>query len=731
MEAVASDSRTLVTSELDRLVGTRTANALAKLDLHTVADLLAHVPRRLTFRGSLMPLSSITEGEAVTVVARVMSSTLRPMNARRGYLLSVRISDSRQDMELTFFGKSRRPLAYHEGRLAPGTLATFSGVVSTYRGKLQLTHPEYEVVETEESVDRDKIERPIPIYPAAMKVPTWKIASALDTVLDMVSPADIPEVLPEQYRKLHDLPGAYEALVAVHRPVDEDSWRKAKRRLAHEEAFVLQTVLGLRRHRQQASASVPRPARLGGLRDALDARLPFHLTEGQRSVGARIEADLAGRVPMNRLLQGDVGSGKTVVALRAMAQVIDAGGQAALLAPTEVLAAQHYRTIVTMLGDHAHGGQLGAPDVATRVDLLTGSMPASAKKEVLFRLASGQTGIVVGTHALLSDTVAIPDLSLAVVDEQHRFGVDQRDRLRGRGGVSLLVMTATPIPRTLAMTVFGDLDVSELVEVPAGRAEITTTIVPTDKRSWVNRVWQRAAEEVADGGRVFVVCPRITADSDDDLPLGDADGQEKPLTTVEETVAELEDHPALTNLSIGRLVGPMPAEEKDKAMERFANGDTPILVATTVIEVGIDVPEATMMIIMDADRFGLSQLHQLRGRIGRGTRPGLCLALTGADPDSLAGKRLAAFASTRNGFTLAEADLELRREGDVLGANQSGSRSGLRHLSILTHRDIVEAAHRGARDLIKEDPDLSGHPVLADRVASIEAGTQSDYLEKN
>lgn len=731
MKAVATDGLTLLETPLDRMLGARTAKALEKLELRTAGDLLAHAPRRYVHRGELVPLSRAVEGESVTVVAHVLGTSLRPMNARRGFLLKVTISDGVYDMSLTFFAKSSRPLAFHESKLQPGTVATFSGTVSSYRGELQLTHPEYQVLEDAGDVNEEEIARPLPLYPAGVKVPTWTIEKAIGSILDQVQPDDIPEPLPDEFRSLHDLMGAYDALIALHRPVTDDDWKRARERMKFEEALILQTVLAQRGHEATSVDSEPRPHLSGGIVDEFDQRLPFELTDGQKKVGKVISDDLSSARPMNRLLQGDVGSGKTVVALRAMLQVVDGGGQAALLAPTEVLAEQHYRSIVTMLGDLAAGGMLGGSDIGTRVDLLTGSLGAKQKRAVLGRLAGGETGIVVGTHALLSDNVQIPFLSLAVVDEQHRFGVDQRDALRANGGVNLLVMTATPIPRTLAMTVFGDLDVSELTELPAGRQEVTTTIVPAVKEAWVDRVWERVAEEVQGGGRAFVICSRITPTENPALLEEAEEGTRPPLASVDELTEQLRTLPALQGIPIGTLTGPMGPEEKNAAMAAFQSGEVPILVATTVVEVGVDVPDATAMVIMDADRFGLSQLHQLRGRIGRGNRPGICLALSWAPPGTVASERLDAFAATRDGFALAEKDLELRREGDVLGASQSGSQSHLKHLRIRSDSRIIDLARQSAGELIEKDPTLATWPGLRAAVDSARQLSETDYIGRN
>lgn len=728
MDAVASDSRHLFDSPLERVVGRRTATRLKKLDLHTVGELLHYAPRRLAHRGQLIPLAQVTEGQNVTVVAKVLSARLRPMNARRGFLLTVMISDGSHELSLTFFGKSSRPLAYHESKLSPGTLATFSGTVGIYRGAFQLTHPEYEIV-GEEGIDEAELKRPRPIYPAAQGVPTWTIAKAIRTVLDLMQDAEVPDPLPASYRREHGLMGAADSLRALHLPADDAQWYRARAALKHEEALRLQVLLAKRAYNAAREESTPIARRTGGILDDFDARLPYELTAGQVAVGEEISVDLAAPSPMNRLLQGDVGTGKTIVAVRAMLQVIDGGGQAALLAPTEVLAQQHYQAITHLLGDLSCGGTLGAPDNATRVDLLTGHLGAKERRRVLAGLASGETGLIVGTHALLSEDVMIPHLSLAVVDEQHRFGVDQRDALRGRG-VNLLVMTATPIPRTLAMTAFGDLDTSELTELPRGRASIETTIVPADRTAWVRRVWERAAEEVAADGRVYVICPRI---SPGEAEVGDqveAEEGRPPLAAVDEVAEALRGEPALAGLGIGTLTGPMSSLDKERAMAAFRDGEAPILVATTVVEVGVDVPEATMMVILDADRFGLSQLHQLRGRIGRGTKPGLCLALSRAPEGTLGAERLAAFAGTRDGFELAAADLELRGEGDVLGASQSGGRSHLHFLSVVKDGTIIGEAREAAARLIAADPELTEHPGLARAVAEEAQRAETEYLER-
>jgi ATP-dependent DNA helicase RecG len=478
---------------------------------------------------------------------------------------------------------------------------------------------------------------------------------------------------------------------------------------------------------------VARAGRAGGLLEAFDARLPFTLTDGQRVVSEQLMADLARPVPMHRLLQGEVGSGKTVVALRAMLAVVDSGAQAVLLAPTEVLAAQHARSVDALLGPLGRQGQLDAADDATRVALLTGSMSTSARRQALLDIQVGDAGIVIGTHALLESAVGFHDLGLVVVDEQHRFGVEQRDALRAKGATPphLLVMTATPIPRTVAMTVYGDLETSTLSELPAGRQPIATTVVPTaDKPGWLDRVWVRAREEVESGRQVYVVCPRIDADAAEDDPEADGAGESWAGAASVVDIAPMLASGPLAGLSLDVLHGRLAPEAKDDVMRRFAAGSLDVLVATTVIEVGVDVANATVMIVLDAERFGISQLHQLRGRIGRGKHPGVCLLVTGADAGSAARERLDGVAATQDGFELARLDLEQRREGDVLGERQSGRRSALKLLRLLRDEAVIADARTDARAVVAADPELEHHPALREAVADLAEGEGADYLAK-
>ncbi|MFE5340913.1 ATP-dependent DNA helicase RecG [Isoptericola sp. NPDC056578] len=742
---------------LTKVLGARSAGPLAKLGLVTVGDLLRHYPRRYGDPGTLTDMDRLALGEHVTVMARVARATVRTMRSRAGAMLSAVVTDGRHELALTFFAKRAGALRPHEDKLRPGRVGLFTGVVSEYRGTRQLTHPDYVLV----GVDADDAEeamfeasRPIPIYPASSSVPSWRIQRAVRTVLDPLTEADVEDPVPDEVRARHGLPSRLDALRAIHHPVDQASWQRARHRFRFEEAFVLQAALAQRRAHAAEQEATARPSRGPGEPSLLadfDAALPFTLTDGQRAVGEDLAHELAQARPMQRLLQGEVGSGKTVVALRAMLQVVDAGGQAALLAPTEVLAAQHARTLRSLLGPLAEGGLLGGAAHGTRVALLTGSLGAAARKEALLQAASGEAGIVVGTHALLGDRVQFADLGLVVVDEQHRFGVEQRDALRAKGRVAphVLVMTATPIPRTVAMTVFGDLETSSLTQVPAGRAGITSHVVPAGNPRWMERTWSRVREEVDKGHRAYVVCPRIHPDEDlpagggaaakdfDDVPdlleLMDGDGaaDERPaLRAVLEVADMLRETPALDGLDVGVLHGQMAPADKESAMARFAAGELQVLVSTTVIEVGVDVPEATVMVVFDADRFGLSQLHQLRGRVGRGSAPGLCLLVSTAQPGTPAATRVEALAETTDGFRLATLDLELRSEGDVLGAAQSGRSSSLRLLRVVQDADLIADARREATAVVDADLELGEHPELRAAIAAQLDDEQEEFLER-
>ena len=751
---------------MTRLVGKRTAAQLAKQGVETGADLLRLLPRRYDTWGDLTDMRTLVKGEQATIQAQIArASSRRTRSGRAPALMEATVTDGVSTMDVVQFGAAGQMRA-RATRLAPGTTVLMSGKVGLHRGRKQLTNPRLYVLDELDEAEREALlARPIPIYPGTEALPSWSVAKAVRTVLDQLGPGDVADPLPEDLRRSAGLIDAYTAYRWVHRPDDAHQWKAARSRLRHEEAFILQVALAQRRAHHEATRTAvawPEPQAVDSLRADLDASLPYDLTAGQVRVGEEIAADLARTVPMQRLLQGDVGSGKTLVSLRAMLQVVDGGGQTALLAPTEVLAAQHHSSLEALLGPLALSGMLGEAERATRVHLLTGSTPAAQRRRILADLAAGEPAIVVGTHALLSDTVQIPFLGLVVVDEQHRFGVAQRDALRERGGVTdpatgqrhtphLLVMTATPIPRTIAMTVFGDLATSVLDELPAGRSPVPTHLVPWSRTSWVEGIWRRAAKETASGGRVYVVCPRIEVGDDEPQqeaamasgadtaaeqtpgplePEEPCSRPDRPLAAVEEWRQRLEAEPALENVGVGILTGRMSSEDKASAMADFASGATPVLVATTVIEVGVDVPEATMMVILDADRFGLSQLHQLRGRVGRGSRESVCVAVTGVEVGSTAFHRLKAFASTTDGFALAEADLDLRSEGDVLGASQSGRTSGLDLLRVTRDARLIATARREAERIVADDPQLREHRALAAAIVERLDEESQAFLER-
>ncbi|ADD41810.1 ATP-dependent DNA helicase RecG [Stackebrandtia nassauensis] len=713
-------------TKLSAVVGAKTATALANhLDMAVVGDLIHHYPFRYAQRGERTDLDSLEIGEQATVLAQVRAVTNKPMRSRRGSMLEVVVSDDDgRTLTLTFFNQP-----WQTRYLKAGRWGLFSGKVTEFRGRRQLNGPDFRMLaDPDDDEAGEMIEEfagaLIPVYRAAGKVPTWTIARCVRVALDVLEPPADP--LPEDLRHKHSLIGFNDALHAIHRPESTEQLYAAKKRLKWQEAFSLQLTLVQRKARAATTPAVPRPGRDDGLLAAFDAKLPFELTDGQREVGDELAAALSTPHPMHRLLQGDVGAGKTLVSVRAMLQVVDSGAQAVLLAPTEVLAAQHYRTILKQLGDLGRGGELGAPTEATRVTLVTGSLGAKAKREALASLADGSAGIVVGTHALLYEGVDFADLGLVVVDEQHRFGVEQRDALRAKASdpPHVLVMTATPIPRTVAMTVYGDLETSKLGQLPQGRSPIKTHVVPGTDERWVARSWQRLREEVGKGHQAYVVCPRVGDDDKVD------DSERRAPLAVLDVGPRLADGP-LSGLKLGILHGRMPPDEKDAVMGRFSAGELDVLVATTVIEVGVDVPNATMMVIMDAERFGVSQLHQLRGRVGRGSAPGLCLLVTEANAASPSGERLEAVASTTDGFRLAELDLEQRREGDVLGDAQSGAKSHVRLLSLLRDAELIGEARAEAVEVIAADPELERHPRLAAAIAALVDDDRAEYLEKS
>ena len=718
--------------------------------MRCVEDLLRHYPRRYYTRGEVTNLSELREKDHVTVLAIVESATRIPMAPHRNTKsakpqmrerLEVTVTDGTGKLRLAFFGR----VGYLLRELRPGAVGMFAGTVSTFRGHRQLVHPEFEMLPKQagdgEDPTTDFAGQMVPVYPANAKVSTWVLSRCVRTVLTDLEITEDP--IPAELRRKYDLLPLEQTLRGIHQPQEPSDIVRAENRLRWEEALVIQTALARRRMAAAAMPAVPRPPEPDGLVAAFDASLPFELTDGQRSVGKTIARDLACAHPMNRLLQGEVGSGKTVVAVRAMLQVVDAGGQAVLLAPTEVLAQQHYRSITAMLGPLAEGGTIHAPERSTRVALLTGSTRVKKRRSVLTDAFTGDAGILIGTHALLEDTVQFAELGLVVIDEQHRFGVEQRDALREKAKGSrphLLVMTATPIPRTVAMTVFGDLETSTMTGLPAGRSPIATHVVPArEKPKYLARAWERVREEVAAGRQAYVVCPRIGGDEPDDDPAEPVepdpgaetgDEEKRPPLAVLDVGPDLAEGP-LSGLRIGILHGKLRPEEKDRVMSAFKNGETDVLVSTTVIEVGVDVPNSTVMVIMDADRFGVSQLHQLRGRVGRGREPGLCLLVTEAGAGSPSRERLEAVAETSDGFTLSRLDLAQRREGDVLGDAQAGRRQSLKMLRLLRDEELIATARQEATALVEKDPRLMYYPALHRAINTMLGPERAEYLDKS
>ena len=740
---------------LKKLLGAATAKVMAEhLDLHTVGDLLHHYPRRYAERGELTALGELPLDEHVTVVAQVADARVLTFNKGgrgTGQRLEVTITDGSGRMQLVFFG---RGVFFHQKELLPGRRGMFAGKVGVFNRKLQLSHPEYKLLDADTSDETVKAfaSELLPIYPAVKQLESWTIEQSVSIALDSMEATDwagLVDPLPTALREGRGLTDLPDALRKVHRPHTKADIAEARDRLKWDEAFVLQVALARRRYADTQLPAVARRPAPDGLLDAFDAKLPFTLTDGQRRVTKEIFDDLATEHPMHRLLQGEVGSGKTMVALRAMLAVVDAGGQAAMLAPTEVLAQQHHRSVTEMMGELAEGGMLGGSEHATKVVLLTGSMGVAARRQALLDLVTGEAGIVIGTHALIEDKVQFHDLGLVVVDEQHRFGVEQRDALRGKGHTRgekrtphLLVMTATPIPRTVAMTVFGDLETSVLDQLPAGRSPIASHVVPAaDKPHFLTRAWERVREEVENGHQAYVVCPRIGDGEDENGKGGKAargakkkaapedDAEKRPPLAVLDVAAQLGSGP-LAGLRVEVLHGRMHPDDKDDVMRRFAAGDVDVLVATTVIEVGVNVPNATAMVIMDADRFGVSQLHQLRGRVGRGSAPGLCLLVSEMPEAAPARRRLEAVASTLDGFELSRIDLEQRREGDVLGQAQSGVRSSLRMLTVIEDEEVIAAAREEATAVVRTDPELESHPALRTALDALLDKEREEFLEK-
>lgn len=692
----------LLDAPLERIVGSRSAKKLASLGLETGRDLLFFFPRRYAHWGKLTPLISVFEGEDVTLLAQVVSADLI-RNRTRGVRLSVELTDGVGTINATFFARHPGALSVHQRLLTPGSQHLFAGKISYYRGRPQLTHPDFERFDSDDPQAR--VERPIPIYPATAKCPSWLTERSAKIIVGMVQDQDINDPLDQNVRESHALVPLIEALRQLHDPQSDEQVATAKKTVKWAEALVLQA--GLLQRRAATDEDAAHVIEPGSQMEQARAGLPFELTGGQDQALREILADMQKPHPMQRLLQADVGAGKTVIAGLAMTAAVDAGYQAALLAPTEVLAQQHAASLARML--------------PVPVELLTGSSKTGRRQSVSELAATGQPAVFVGTHALIQDSLQFSNLGLVVVDEQHRFGVAQREKLREDREIvpHMLTMTATPIPRTIAMTVFGDLDVTSIRELPKGRIPVDTFLVNSSNPAWVNRMWERAREEIDSGGRVFVVAPRIDS----------TEGEDSELTNVEDTSQMLTQLPALHGINIASLHGRMTPEQKAQIIQGFNQGETPLLVTTTVIEVGVDIQAASMMVILDSQQFGLSQLHQLRGRVGRGGQKAICMAVyrDGLPADSM--KRLEAFASIRDGFELAEADLKLRHEGNVLGGAQSGGKTSLKALRVMRDSAIIEGARQHASVLVNEDPTLKKYPQLRAAIAQLDEETE--WMERS
>lgn len=722
--------------------GKRNAGLCEKyLSLTSLGDLLNYFPKRYVQRSQLEDFSTLVVGEDTTLVAYVVSVRNRSMRSRSGKLTEVVITDDlvskKHTLQITFFNQ------YGIDKfLFFGVKALFSGSVALYKGRLVLNQPSYHLLDEVTDVQA-LVDAPIPVYSATAKLPSWKIHKMVCVLLGHELLEQIGDPLPEYIVVREKYLSVVAAYKAIHLPESMLQVRLARKRFRFQEAFILQTVLLRNKVLFAKEQAVCRVGKRGGLLDRFLEGLPFVPTRGQEEVCAEIYGDLSQSRPMHRLLQGEVGSGKTLVALLAMLRVVDSGAQAVLLAPTEVLAGQHFRSITGLLGGLGKFGQLGASEVSTKVVLLTGSQSVVVKRQVLLDIVSGQAGIVIGTHALFADRVDFFDLALVVVDEQHRFGVEQRGLLKSKAKSPphLLVMTATPIPRTVAMTVFGDLDVSTLTQLPVGRAEISSYVVALAvKPQWWSRVLLRVREEVLAGHQVYVVCPRIgdfgvLSEVGEDFydlygSFGEDSDSVRSLAAVVDVVEQLRGEPVLEGVRVAGLHGQMDAVSKEEVMADFVANRVQVLVSTTVIEVGVDVHNATMMVVLDADRFGISQLHQLRGRVGRGGFPGLCLFVSGVERGHPSLGRLEAVAATVDGFELSLVDLRLRREGDVLGSSQSGGKSQLKILRVLYDEEVIVQARQDAAVLLGVDPGLVGYPFLCSAIEVFVGLEQENFLER-
>jgi ATP-dependent DNA helicase RecG len=691
-------------------VGPKKVAALEAVGVTSVLDLLTTYPRRWVDRTAEARVIDLLPGTEALVLVTVRSVSKRVTRNRRT-MVTAQVGDGSGRMSAVFFNQPWR-----ERQLKPGMTVALFGKADSYRGSLQMTNPVVDLI-------GDRTGRIVPIYPQSEKadLSTWEIAAWVENALQRCRARGIADPVPPDVLGRHQLIDRQQALFAIHAPETMAEKEEARRRLAFDELLRVQLVLVLRKQALERDAKGIRHDVSGELVARFHDRLPFTLTDDQRSVIGEIERDLAGPHPMHRLLQGDVGSGKTVVAVSALLTAVQGGHQGAFMAPTEVLAEQHAATVMAML----EGVTVPAPeslfqDRPLRVALLTNRVAGAERREVLAGLADGTVDIVIGTHALIQEGVRFASLGVVVIDEQHRFGVEQRAALRakgeeGAGGAvpDVLVMTATPIPRTAAMTVYGDLDVSTITTKPAGRQEITTT--------WANgplmeeAVWAHVRSEIAAGRQAYVVCPLI--DESDKLEVASAEETHERLRSGE-----------LAGLRLGLLHGRLPPAEKETVMARFRAGELDVLVATTVIEVGVDVPNATTMVILDADRFGIAQLHQLRGRVGRGSEASTCWLVTSGEGEP--SPRVQALVESTDGFVLAEIDLELRGEGTIMNTAQKG-RNDLKLASLRRDRELVAQAREAAFAIVEADPGLASHDDLRDELALFFDAEDEAFLFKS
>ena len=710
--------RELDAISVDRLngVGRQRRKALAEVGVETVFDLLTYYPRRYVDRTAQAPISEAVIGSEITVVADVHSVSSRRLRGGRR-LVSVDVADATGLLSAVFFNQPWRERQLAEGR----TVALF-GKVENYRGRKQMTNPVVDVLAAG-SPSQDRTGKIVAIYPQSENagIVTWDVANWVGEAQRRCAARGIADPVPERLRGRLGLADRAQALADIHEPASMPDQRAARNRLVFDELLRVQLMLRSQRLAREAHELGIAHDPSGSLIEAFHRRLPYTLTGAQQRAMADIDADLSTLRPMHRLLQGDVGSGKTLVALHALLVAVQNGHQGALMAPTEVLAEQHYIALRALLDGFE------VPDEARlggrrplRLRLLSGSSAATQRREVLLEIATGAADIVVGTHALLEESVRFGSLSVVVVDEQHRFGVSQRARLRESGRDDrriphLLVMTATPIPRTAAMTVYGDLDVSVLDELPSGRMPIATQWAQGPLAA--ESMWIEVRREIETGRQAYVVCPLI------------AESESLDARSATQMHADLVAG-SLAGLRVGLLHGRLPPVEKEATMTQFRQGDLDALVATTVIEVGIDVPNATVMVVLSADRFGIAQLHQLRGRVGRGSHASTCYLVSDDDPTPIAAERLSALAGSNDGFELAERDLELRGEGTLFDERQSG-RSDLKLASLARDLTWVQAARDAAAELIASDGALDDHPGLADEIDWFASRRDPDYLQRS